>query len=90
MGSAAGSPCPSTVTATSAPSARPASAGELGPPDAALAASRRTLGAHGDLSSASVPKILKGAQTDRPPPGTIGLMLAFGPGFSSELVLLAR
>ncbi|SEE06899.1 type III polyketide synthase [Streptomyces sp. TLI_105] len=62
---------------------------ELGLPDSALAASRRALAAHGNLSSASVLQILKDTQTDRPPPGTIGLMLAFGPGFSSELVLLA-
>ncbi|WP_030690899.1 type III polyketide synthase [Streptomyces globisporus] len=62
---------------------------ELGLPDSALAASRRSLAAHGNLSSASVLQILKDTQADRPPPGTIGLMLAFGPGFSSELVLLA-
>ncbi|MEU0400566.1 3-oxoacyl-[acyl-carrier-protein] synthase III C-terminal domain-containing protein [Streptomyces sp. NPDC006197] len=62
---------------------------ELGLPDSALAASRRALAAHGNLSSASVLQILKDTQADRPPPGTIGLMLAFGPGFSSDLVLLA-
>ncbi|MFI1714964.1 type III polyketide synthase [Streptomyces litmocidini] len=61
----------------------------LGLPAPALAASRRSLAAHGNLSSASVLQILKDTQADRPPPGTIGLMLAFGPGFSSELVLLA-
>ncbi|MFF0558555.1 type III polyketide synthase [Streptomyces sp. NPDC004266] len=61
----------------------------LGLPDSALAASRRALAAHGNLSSASVLQILEDTRTDRPPPGTVGLMLAFGPGFSSELVLLA-
>lgn len=61
----------------------------LGLPDTALAASRRALAAHGNLSSASVLQILADTRTRRPPPGTIGLMLAFGPGFSSELVLLA-
>ncbi|MFF9851125.1 type III polyketide synthase [Streptomyces litmocidini] len=61
----------------------------LGLPGPALAASRRALAAHGNLSSASVLQILKDTQAHRPPPGTIGLMLAFGPGFSSELVLLA-
>ncbi|WP_225800243.1 type III polyketide synthase [Streptomyces sp. NK15101] len=61
----------------------------LGLPDSALAASRRALAAHGNLSSASVLQILKDTQADRPPSGTTGLLLAFGPGFSSELVLLA-
>ncbi|MFF1478485.1 type III polyketide synthase [Streptomyces sp. NPDC058301] len=64
-------------------------ADELGLPDSALAASRRALAAHGNLSSASVLHILKDTQNDQPPPGTTGLMIAFGPGFSSELVLLA-
>ncbi len=27
--------------------------------------------------------------TNPPPPGSIGLMIAMGPGFSSELVLLS-
>ncbi|MFF5505067.1 type III polyketide synthase [Streptomyces roseolus] len=60
----------------------------LGLPDSALAASRRALAAHGNLSSASVLQILKDTQADRPPAGTIGLVVGFGPGFSSELVLL--
>ncbi|MFI8826104.1 type III polyketide synthase [Streptomyces sp. NPDC053431] len=61
----------------------------LGLPDPALAASRRALAAHGNLSSASVLQILQDTQSQPPPPGAIGLLLAFGPGFSSELVLLA-
>ncbi|WMX43727.1 type III polyketide synthase [Streptomyces roseicoloratus] len=61
----------------------------LGLPAAALAPSRRALAAYGNLSSASVLQILKDVQSDPPPPGTTGLVLAFGPGFSSELVLLA-
>jgi alkylresorcinol/alkylpyrone synthase len=36
----------------------------------------------------SVLDILHGAMADRPPPGSTGLMIAMGPGFSSELVLL--
>ncbi|MFF8607091.1 type III polyketide synthase [Streptomyces sp. NPDC015346] len=61
---------------------------ELDLPDSALAPSRRALATAGNLSSASVLQILRDTRTGAPPPGTIGLMLAFGPGFSSELVLL--
>ncbi|MFE2924279.1 type III polyketide synthase [Streptomyces goshikiensis] len=58
-------------------------------PDGAFAASRRSLASAGNLSSASVLHILGGIQADGPPaPGAVGLMLAFGPGFASELVLL--
>ncbi|MBT2478954.1 type III polyketide synthase [Streptomyces sp. ISL-94] len=61
----------------------------LGLPEPAFAASRRSLAAVGNLSSASVLHILGGIQTaGPPPPGSVGLMLAFGPGFASELVLL--
>ncbi|MGW0363791.1 type III polyketide synthase [Streptomyces sp. NPDC002990] len=61
----------------------------LGLPEAAFAASRRSLAAVGNLSSASVLHILNGIQTaGPPPPGAVGLMIAFGPGFASELVLL--
>ncbi|MFF4366957.1 type III polyketide synthase [Streptomyces sp. NPDC001594] len=64
-------------------------AGSLGLPGAALAASRRSLATVGNLSSASVLHILGAVQTAGPPaPGSTGLMLAFGPGFASELVLL--
>ncbi|MFD3696115.1 type III polyketide synthase [Streptomyces sp. NPDC058646] len=57
-------------------------------PEAALAASRRSLATAGNLSSASVLHILSGVQAAGPPPGSVGLMLGFGPGFASELVLL--
>ncbi|MGW1765117.1 type III polyketide synthase [Streptomyces sp. NPDC002073] len=61
----------------------------LGLPDAAFAASRRSLADAGNLSSASVLHILGGIQAAGPPaPGSVGLMVAFGPGFASELVLL--
>ncbi|MEV6575919.1 3-oxoacyl-[acyl-carrier-protein] synthase III C-terminal domain-containing protein [Streptomyces sp. NPDC051577] len=61
----------------------------LGLPDAALAASRGSLAEAGNLSSASVLHILGGIQAaGPPPPGSTGLMIAFGPGFASELVLL--
>ncbi|MFB7375007.1 type III polyketide synthase [Streptomyces sp. NPDC056222] len=62
---------------------------EFGLPDSALAASRRALAATGNLSSASVLQILSDTRTVRPSAGTTGLMIALGPGFSSELVLLA-
>lgn len=61
----------------------------LGLPDAAFGASRRSMASAGNLSSTSVLHILRGIQTTaRPAPGSVGLMIAFGPGFASELVLL--
>ncbi|MFF7640416.1 3-oxoacyl-[acyl-carrier-protein] synthase III C-terminal domain-containing protein [Streptomyces canus] len=49
----------------------------------------RSLAEVGNLSSASVLHILRDTLALRPPPaGTPGLLLALGPGFSSELVLL--
>ncbi|ROR45163.1 type III polyketide synthase [Kitasatospora cineracea] len=63
---------------------------ELGLPEAALAPSRASLARCGNLSSASVLHILRDVlQADPPPPpGSYGLVLALGPGFASELVLL--
>jgi alkylresorcinol/alkylpyrone synthase len=49
---------------------------------------RKSLRDNGNLSSVSVLDILRDTMTDPPPPGSIGLMVAMGPGFSSELVLL--
>ncbi|MEZ0156484.1 type III polyketide synthase [Streptomyces griseorubens] len=61
----------------------------LGLPEDALAPSRRSLAAVGNLSSASVLHILQGfTEAHRPEPGTWGLVLAMGPGFCTELVLL--
>lgn len=55
----------------------------------ALAASRASLADVGNLSSASVLHILQTLrQTARPAPGTWGLLMAMGPGFCAELVLL--
>jgi len=50
---------------------------------------RNSLRDNGNLSSVSVLDILHGTMTDPPPPGSIGLMIAMGPGFSAELVLLS-
>ncbi|SEG78304.1 isopalmitoylresorcinol synthase [Thermomonospora echinospora] len=58
-------------------------------PDDALDATRRSLAAVGNLSSASVLHVLQSTwESERPAPGTWGLLMAMGPGFSSELVLL--
>lgn len=58
-------------------------------PARALELSRRSLAEVGNLSSASVLHILRDTLATRPPlPGTPGVLLALGPGLSSELVLL--
>ncbi|MFW6084070.1 MAG: type III polyketide synthase [Gemmatimonadota bacterium] len=58
-------------------------------PDDALARSWRSLAAIGNLSSASVLMVLADTMEEgRPERGDHGLMLAMGPGFCSELVLL--
>lgn len=60
--------------------------------DNQLDVSWNSLSDKGNLSSAAVIHILRdvmdGKGVDKPVPGTPGLMLAMGPGFSSELVLL--
>ncbi len=58
-------------------------------PDTALEPSWRTLREIGNISSTSVLLVLKEIlENDPPEPGEYGLMLAMGPGFCSELVLL--
>ncbi|MFI2433338.1 type III polyketide synthase [Streptomyces sp. NPDC018693] len=58
-------------------------------PGDALDSARRSLATAGNMSSASVLHILEDLRASRRPrPGTWGLLLAMGPGFSSELVLL--
>ena len=57
-------------------------------PDEALATSWRSLREVGNLSSASVLLVLQDAMMHPPDPGSHGLMIAMGPGFCSELVLL--
>lgn len=59
-------------------------------PDDALARSRRSLAQTGNLSSASVLFVLAELlASGEARPGDLGLMIARGPGFCAELVLLA-
>lgn len=61
----------------------------LGLPEGALDRTWRSLREVGNLSSASVLHVLAAALTEPPPPpGSPGLLLAMGPGFCSEQVLL--
>jgi alkylresorcinol/alkylpyrone synthase len=61
----------------------------LGLPDGALGLTWRSLAEVGNLSSASVLHVLAASLAQPPPPsGEPGLMLAMGPGFCAELVLL--
>lgn len=58
-------------------------------PEGALAASWASLAETGNLSSASVLVVLeKFFKQQRPPAGAISVLLAMGPGFCSEMVLL--
>ncbi len=58
-------------------------------PDGALDVTWNSLRSVGNLSSTSVLMVLEDTMRDhRPEPGSLGLMLAMGPGFCSELVLL--
>jgi alkylresorcinol/alkylpyrone synthase len=55
----------------------------------ALDHTRNSLRDNANLSSVSVLDVLRANMADPPPPGSFGLMMAMGPGFCSELVLLA-
>ncbi|GHH71245.1 stilbene synthase [Streptosporangium violaceochromogenes] len=58
-------------------------------PPGALDLTWRSLAQVGNLSSSSVLHVLRDTLARRPPPpGTPGLLMAMGPGFCSELVLL--
>jgi alkylresorcinol/alkylpyrone synthase len=58
-------------------------------PDGALQLTWDSLAAVGNLSSASVLQVLRATMRERDPdPGSAGLLLAMGPGFCAELVLL--
>ena len=58
-------------------------------PGDALDHTRNSLRNNGNLSSVSVLDVLRANMADPPAPGSIGLMIAMGPAFCSELVLLA-
>jgi alkylresorcinol/alkylpyrone synthase len=61
----------------------------LGLEPEAVALTRHSLAQIGNLSSASVLHVLEDTLRERPPePGSHGLLMAMGPGFCSELVLL--
>jgi alkylresorcinol/alkylpyrone synthase len=57
-------------------------------PADALDHSRNSLRDNGNLSSVSVLDVLRANMADPPLPGSFGLMMAMGPAFCSELVLL--
>ncbi len=57
------------------------------PPDA-LDVTWRSLAAVGNMSSVSVLHVLQDTVRAGPPPGSPGVLLAMGPGFCSQLVLL--
>jgi predicted naringenin-chalcone synthase len=54
----------------------------------ALAHSRESMRENGNISSASVLDVLRRTVAEPPAEGTLGVMLAMGPGFSFELLLL--
>jgi predicted naringenin-chalcone synthase len=60
----------------------------LGLPPEALVHSRNSMRDHGNISSASVLDVLGRTVAEPPPAGSYGVMLAMGPGFSFELLLL--
>lgn len=62
---------------------------EFGLSDEALQLSRETLARVGNVSSATVLFMLDEILSESPPPpGSYGLMMAMGPGFSQEVILL--
>jgi alkylresorcinol/alkylpyrone synthase len=60
----------------------------LGLPPEALELTWRSLASVGNMSSASVLHVLRDTLDKHPPGGTPGILMAMGPGFCSELVLL--
>ncbi|GAA1975275.1 3-oxoacyl-[acyl-carrier-protein] synthase III C-terminal domain-containing protein [Isoptericola halotolerans] len=63
--------------------------GALDLPESAVARTRATLAAEGNLSSSSVLHVLAATLADgEPAPGEWAVLMAFGPGVATELVLL--
>jgi alkylresorcinol/alkylpyrone synthase len=60
----------------------------LGLPDDALELTWRSLSEVGNLSSSSVLHVLRDTIAKQPPSGSPGVVMAMGPGFCSELVLV--
>jgi len=60
----------------------------LGLPPEALESSRHSLRDNGNISSASVLDVLRRTVAEPPAAGAFGVLLAMGPGFSFELLLL--
>ncbi len=60
----------------------------IGLPPEALAHSRNSMRENGNISSASVLDVLRRTVAEPPPEGAFAVMLAMGPGFSFELLLL--
>ena len=60
---------------------------ELAPED--LIHSRNSMRDNGNISSASVLDVLRRTLAEPPAAGSLGVMLAMGPGFSFELLLLS-
>ncbi len=58
-------------------------------PQEALRHSWESMSAHGNISSASVLDVLTRTAAEPPPAGSLGIMLAMGPGFSFEFLLLS-
>jgi predicted naringenin-chalcone synthase len=57
-------------------------------PAEALVHSRNSMRDHGNMSSASVLDVLGRTVSEPPAEGCYGVLLAMGPGFSFELLLL--
>jgi alkylresorcinol/alkylpyrone synthase len=58
-------------------------------PEGALDHTRNSLRNNGNMSSVSILDVLRANLADPPPAGSFGLMIAMGPAFCCELVLLA-
>jgi len=61
----------------------------VGLPPEANVRSRESMRENGNFSSASVLDVLHRTLATPPPEGSLGVMLAMGPGFSFELLLLS-